>query len=52
VGHIIATTNAVVKESASRMKIGHDISVDRAEPSCHPVEKWPRSIRTGAEFKS
>ncbi|MGJ8589413.1 MAG: RecQ family ATP-dependent DNA helicase [Yoonia sp.] len=30
VGHIIATANTVIEESADRMKIGHDISVDRA----------------------
>lgn len=30
VGHIIATANTVIEESADRMKIGHDISVDSA----------------------
>lgn len=30
VGHIVATANTVIEESADRMKIGHDISVDRA----------------------
>jgi ATP-dependent DNA helicase RecQ len=30
VGHIVTTANAVIEESADRMKIGHDISVDRA----------------------
>ena len=29
-GHIVMTANAVIEESSDRMKIGHDISVDRA----------------------
>ena len=29
-GHIIATANAVIEQSRDRMKVGHDISVDRA----------------------